>query len=732
MNRTVVAHTPLSPDTLLFKNLQGHEALSSLFDLNIVFTSPDPTIETSELIGKSLTLEINVSKGVTRYLNGIVVEFGCLGDDVDERDHFLYQARVRPQFWYLSQNKDSRVFVDKTVLEITETILDGLDYKIDCTGTYRKWGYCTQYQESGFNFLSRLFEQEGLYYYFEHQNGSHTLVITDNTASHQPILTPMVQFHSNAFINPADEPHINQFNKKNILTTSKVTVQEYSYQNATVPMVSSDEVHSLGTIPTENYEFYGGFKEASEAKQYSKLRSEELQSRAQIIEASGTVLTIAPGCTTTLAKHPNSALNKEYLICSADYDLRESGYTSGDIKGQYRISFTSLPKDTQFRAPRITKKPQVVGVQSATVTGPAGEEVYTNEYGDIKIQFHWDRYGQNDENSSNWVRVSQGSAGVGFGSINTPRIGEEVIVDFINGDIDRPIAITRTYNSANGTPWGFPAAAKQSGIKSKSFNSPVANFNELMFNDTAGSELVNFQAQKDLTSLVKNDETRNVDHDRTTTIGNDETVTVVGHRKETVQKNETIDITQNRTETVGENETITINKNRSRTVVLNEEINVGKSQTVGIAVDQKTSVGANQELNVGSNRNKTIGGNEVTSIHQNKMHTTYIGSVENVGAAKMTNVGAAYSLNVVGGWLAAVGVTEAHKVGVTFSVSAGKTIELNGGKKVSISAGDKLSLQCGNSLIVLQKNGTISIIGNKIDIGGSKAVKIGGKKVDIN
>ena len=757
MNRTIVAHTPLGSQ-LLFKKMLGTESVSNLFEFNITLVSQNPNLQGKDIIGQSVTLEIDTEASSPRYLNGLVTDFGYIGEDEDEEGYHAYTCTTRPFMWYLTQNTDSRVFVDKSVLDIANEVLApfGFPYQIKCQKGYRTRGFCVQYQENSFDFLNRLFEQEGIYYYFAHSNGSHELVITDDVGVLEAISSPNIPYHSrNTAPGAPNIAYIDIWEERDALKSSQFVTQEYNYKNAKVPMMSSDSVHDFNSVSMEHYDFYTGFSDVAEAQNYSQVRSEDLKSQTKIITGSGTALTLAPGYTFILSKHPHASSNTEYTILKADYDFEEAGYTSGDRIGKFRISFRVLPKSYPYRPPLKTPKPKVLGTQAATVTGPAGEEVYTNEYGDIKVQFHWDRYGKMDENSSNWVRVTQGSAGAGYGSINTPRIGEEVLVDFINGDADRPIVLGRLYNSAMSPPWGFPAAAKQSGIKSKSFNSPLANFNELMFNDTAGSEMVNFQAQKDLTSLVKNNETRNVNNDRTTTIGNNETVTVVGDRAKTVQKNETASITQNRTKSVGQNETssitqnqsisvgqnqstsvgkdqsVSIAKNRTHSVGLDENIGIGKNQALTVGLDQNVSIGKNQALTVGANRNKTIVSNEVSSIGGNKQETVSLNGMSNVGIGQMTNIGAGYMLNVGGGWMTNVVGAEMHSVGLVMGLNAGLNIGLNAGNKITLSAGSKITLQVGNSMIVIDKN-KISIVSKKVKIVGTSVVDMDGKKVDIN
>ncbi|WP_201586327.1 type VI secretion system Vgr family protein, partial [Psychrobacter sp. HII-4] len=531
--RTIAIHTPFGRE-LSFVELNGFEGLSMLYEYRLTLTSKNPNLAATDIIGQTIAVTIDTKSG-ERVLNGLVTDFGYLSEDEDEQSYHLYTCIMRPNMWYLTQRYDSRVFVDKDILEITRTILDefGFPYEIQCQNHYRKYGHSTQYQETSFAYLNRLFEQEGLYYYFAHTDGNHTLIIVDDNSAHPPIQgQPFIPYHSAVTPGTPDQNYIDEWQQTDRLATKTVNVNDHNYQTANRKLSYQGETHGLGGINTEHYDFYTNFSSKEDAPHYQQVRAQDYNAQSKRISAAGNVLTIAPGHTFALTRHPHDAANTEHLIIYAEYELKEAGYASGTEQSHYRIRFSAIPLTYQYRAPRVTPKPQIIGTQGATVTGPAGEEVHTNDYGDIKVQFHWDRYGPKNQLSSDWIRVAQGSAGGSFGSINTPRIGEEVLIDFINGDSDRPIVIGRLYNSANPPPWGYPQAAKKSGIKSKSFNSPLENYNELMFNDDAGFELVNLQAQRDLNSLVKNDETRRVNRDRTTTIDKDETVTVHGKRTE--------------------------------------------------------------------------------------------------------------------------------------------------------------------------------------------------------
>lgn len=725
MERTLQIQSPYGKG-MAIKTLQGEEGISQLYQFELTLTSKDPNLGNSG-IGQPLTISIDTEQTI-RYLSGIITDFGYLHEDPDELDYHLYTCTVRPSLWYLSQRIDSRVFVDKTVLDIAAIILGemGITYQNNCQNGYRTYGHSTQYQETSLDYLSRLFEQEGIYYYFEHSAGTHTLILADNNGQQSPILgKTTLPYHSKYIAaGTPDQAYIDTWQHTDHLNTKQVSVNDYNYQMAKTKLTASGQTHSLGGQSTEQYDFYTNFKNPGQADHYKTVRTEDHKAHSQTITASGNVLTIAPGYTFSLERHPHQASNSEYLITQAHYDFQEAGHTTGQDLSHYRIDFNAIPKAYQYRAPRHTPKPRMLGTQAAIVTGPAGEEVYTNEYGDIKLQFHWDRYGPMNEKSSDWIRVIQGSAGGSFGSINTPRIGEEVLVDFINGDSDRPIVVGRLYNSSNPPPWGFPAAAKKSGIKSKSFNSPLSNFNELMFDDTASNELVNFQAQKDLTSLIKHDETRTVNHDRMTTIDNDETVTVKGNRTETVKQNETITIEQNRTETVQQNETIIIQQNRTETVEQNETITINANRT--------ESVKGNESISITGNRTKSVTGNETVAITGNQ--------TVNISQNKSESVSQSRSISVTQNQSNSVGLNHSHTVGENLSQTVGQSLQQNAGQSITssagttyvISAGDQIVLSVGSASLVMTSGGAIQLNGTTIEIGASGNIHIAAPDVNIN
>ena len=723
--RTVEIQTPFGKD-IAFTKLRGYEGLSQLYEYNIILTSKNPNLDGTQIIGQTATVNIDTKSG-NRPLNGLVTDFGYLSEDEDEQGYHLYSCVMRPSMWYMDQRYDSRVFVDKTIIDIMNIVIGefGIPYNIKCQNSYRTYGHSIQYQETSFAYLNRLFEQEGIYYYFEHSAGSNTLVIVDDVASHTPIQgKSTLPYHSiQTAPGTPDQAYIDHWQQTDRLATKTVNINDHNYQTAKTKLSASGPTHNLGGMSTEHYDFYSNFKDSAEAQHYKEMRAQAYNAQSKHIDAAGNTLTIAPGYTFSLVRHPHSAANTEHLVLYAEYDFQEAGYTSGSDPSHYRIAFTAIPTSYQYRQPKNTPKPQIVGTQGAIVTGPAGEEVYTNEYGDIKVQFHWDRYGPSNEKSSDWIRVAQGSAGGSFGSINTPRIDEEVLIDFINGDTDRPIVIGRLYNSANPPPWGFPAAAKQSGIKSKSFNSPLENFNELMFNDDAGSEKVNFQAQKDLISLVKNDETRTVNRDRTTTIDNDETITVKGKRTETVIGTETIDITGDRTETLAANETITISGSRTETVT--------GTETISITGDRTKTLSANETVNITGDRTESVTGNETVNVTGAQNVT--------VTQAKSETVHQGRTITVSKDQTNGITLNHTHNVGQNLNQSVGQSYTL-GAKAMTATIGttcvfnvaDQFVISVGAASLTLNSSGEITLSGSIINIDASTNVHTTAPDVNIN
>jgi len=400
------------------------------------------------------------------------------------------------------------------------------------------------------------------------------------------------------------------------------------------------------------------------------------------------------GDTFTLTDHPLDSQNKKYLIVMAAYDAHNDPFdTQSGEEASFQVSYTVMDSQTTFRLLLSTPLPRVEGVQTAIVVGKAGEEIWTDKYGRVKVQFHWDRKGEKNEKSSCFFRVSQAWAGAAWGSIHIPRIGQEVIVDFLEGDPDRPIITGRVYNADNMPPYELPANQTQSGIKSRSTKGGgPANFNEFRFEDKKGSEEVYLHAEKDQNIMVEHDETHHVGNDRTKNIDHDETTTVGHDRTETVGNDETITIGANRTETVTKDETITIDGNRTETVAKEESVTIGGSRTLAVGKDNSTTVGKNDSTSVGGKQSLDVGKDQTTSV----------------GGASTRSVTKDDSVTISGKQ--------------TTSISKDQAIDV--GKKLTISAGDEVTITTGEASISMKKNGEIVIKGKNITLDGSGKINV--------
>ena len=480
----------------------------------------------------------------------------------------------------------------------------------------------------------------------------------------------------------------------------------------------------------EIYDWPGGYTEVGDGENYARVRIEQLKAEREVMHGFGNARNLAPGYLFTLAKYPRADQNQQYLIEAADYRFEENVYRSDGAGGSgaakrggadspttYRLAVEVVPSKVPYRSQRTTPKPHTTGPQTAVVVGPPGEEIYTDEYGRVKVQFHWDRYGQMNENSSCWIRVSSPWAGSNYGGIHIPRIGQEVIVDFLNGDPDYPIITGRVYNAMQMPPWDLPANKTQSGFLTRStkggvpgpglHNSP-GTANAIRFEDKAGQEQLWLHAQKDQLTEVENDEDKWVGQDRRKTIDRDEFNTIHRDRTEIVDRNEKINVHGWRTEEVDLDETITIHQNRKERVDHSETISIGANRDKTVGKNEKDKIGKNWSIKVGKFKTETIG----------------LAYLQNVGLAKMVNIGAAYNLNVGAAMVTNVVLTRHDTVGQSQSVNVGKHYKLK--------AGESITLEVGKSIVVMKKDGTITLNGKEIDVVGSQHIGLESKRIDLN
>ena len=439
MPRFIEALTPLAPEALLFHAMSGVEALSTLFEFNVTLVSKQINIAPKALLGQDITLAVETEDdGPKRHLSGLVTRFAFTGR---HKAYHIYQATLRPWLWLATRRSDSKIFQQKTVPDIVDEVLKpyGFQTKRALTATYRTWDYCVQYHETDHQFVSRLLEHEGIYYYFEHSAGKHVLVLCDGLSSHQP-LAPRSSINY-AGLDAATVDHQEHFygwQPREEIDSGEYITSDYDFTKPQAELITKNQNpvgHSFDS--KERYSWPGGYTDVGIGETYARTRRESLQSEQTRATGESNLRALAPGYLITLARCPRAEQNAEHLIVGTQYDLKSNAHgMSEHAKRGAEWSFTTLtqPSSIPYRPQLITAKPKSQGPQVATVVGPPGEEIYTDNYGRVKVQFPWDRYGQNNENSSCWMRVSHPWAGSNYGAIHIPRIGQEVIVDHIESE----------------------------------------------------------------------------------------------------------------------------------------------------------------------------------------------------------------------------------------------------------------------------------------------------------
>ncbi|MGC4054500.1 MAG: type VI secretion system tip protein TssI/VgrG [Paludibaculum sp.] len=547
--------TPLGQDFLLPEAYQMSEAISSLFRMEIeTSVSPIQDLTFDRLLGQKITLSLVLGDGSERYFNGIVSR---ITQGHRSYDSGYFTLEVVPKFWLLTRVERSRIFQQKTVPDILREVL-GADAQFQLVGTFEPREYCVQYRESDFAFASRLMEEEGIFYFFKHTSDDHKMIVANSPAKHTDITAPTTLIYEELSGGTRAESRIHVWSKSQEIRTGKTTLRDYTFEipaqnleavktimeTATAGTVSHKLNISGGSV-LERYDNPGGYAKrfdgisktgGEQAANLQKIftdntRTVEIRMQSEAVNAltiqgESNCLTLAAGSKFTLDKHFSD--NGVYVLTSVQHSASHPMGSERNMQSfTYQNSFTCLPQAIPYRPPQVTPQPTVRGTQTAVVVGPSGEEIFPDKYGRVKVQFSWDREGQKDANSSCWVRVSTLWAGKQWGMIHIPRIGQEVIVDFLEGDPDRPIIVGSVYNADQMPPYTLPDNKTQSGVKSRSSKQGgTENFNEFRFEDKKGSEQIFMHAEKDLLVEVENDETRNVDHDRITTIKNDETKTI--------------------------------------------------------------------------------------------------------------------------------------------------------------------------------------------------------------
>ena len=592
-----------SATDILLKRAIVREGLGKLTETTIEFQSKNKSLDLQGFIGKPMRLHLIDEAEKEREFQGLCISVENLGF----RDGYgQYVAEVRPWAWLLTRTQNCRIFQDMTAVEIIEEVFGDhgfSDFQKRFSDTYGKRGYCVQYRESDFDFISRLMEEEGIYYYFDSNkapSSGEKMVLCDGVSGHSPLPgETTLRYHARDNTDRRRGDHIAEWAEQESLTTGKVTLTDYDFLSPTADLKVTNVIKK-GNHAHAGYEIYdypGHYrKDTGLGNKQARVRMEAEAVRHKLWRGAGSVRTLATGFTFKLKDHPDSKANKDYLIADAVHYLQvATDFKEGDLRHDlkprnvefpeevsgdvYACVFGAIPKDEQFRAPLTTPWPGIPGMHTATVVGKAGEEIWTDEHGRIKVQFHWDRVGERDEKASCWVRVMTPWSGKGWGMVAVPRIGQEVVIQFEEGDPDRPICTGMLYNKETMPPYDYPTDQTQMGIKTNS-SKGGGGYNELMFEDKKDNELMRVQAQKDHQMLIKNKSVTTIGLDKIDAGAHDEdgceSKVVKNHITETVKEgdhfftietgSQEIEIKTDKTQTIEGKHTKTITGNDATTV----------------------------------------------------------------------------------------------------------------------------------------------------------------------
>jgi type VI secretion system secreted protein VgrG len=703
--------TPLDPDVLLLLGFSAYEAISQPFNLELNLAAVDQTrVVFEKLLGRKITVNVTAPKGQKRYFNGICISLTQATRGSTE--HTLFRMRVAPYVWLLTRRARSRIFQNESVPEILRKVLDIPDVTIDLEGTYQPRTYCVQYRETDFNFASRLMEEEGIYYYFKHKADGHEMILSDKAAF--PELQPGELIYQQTEGTSVEEERISSWQKRQHLRSLKVTLRDYHFEMPENTLEASQDIqsavnvgkvsHTLKIGEPDDLEVYdwpgeyshrfdaidrGGSERPQELRKLlkdnertAKIRIEQEAGESIVIEGTSRYRHLAVGQTITMQERVTAPYagsfsdDGKYVLTSIQHSgqIGESYRSSDTLDIVYQNNFTCIPAGLPYRPRRVTPKPVITSTQTAVVVGPTGEEIYTDEYGRVKVHFHWDREGQKNAYSSCWIRVGTAWADNRWGAIHIPRVGQEVIVAFEEGNPDRPIIIGCVYNAAKMPPYTLSKRKMVSGIKSNSYQGG-GGYNEFVMDDTKSSELIRVHAQHDMDATIEHDSRELVVHNCHLIVGGQPGESEGGDLREDIYNDRHEHIHRDRVEHVEGNLHLTVGNGQPRSG--NVDVLIARTKKERIEGDshehvkgaRKEAVGGSFALSVGGDRSEAVGGTQHFQVRGDRNE----------------KVNGTQSL--------VVGTSQQEKVGQNHALEAGTEIHLKAGMKVVIEAGAQLSLK---------------------------------------
>jgi type VI secretion system secreted protein VgrG len=584
--RSIAIKTPLADDELLLTAFEGTEYISDLFEFQVDVLSSNHGVKPEQLVGKTVTVTIQNKQN--RTFNGYISRFTY--GEIKADNLRKYHLTMVPWLWFLSKTNNHRIFQNKSTKDIVSQVFKDLgfnDFDFKATGNPQPREYCVQHNESDLNFVSRLLEEDGIAYFFTQDGDKHTLVLVDEQNAYQECSETNLQYSKGNQPNTqiTHWEHVYEFRK------GRWSLGDYDFNQPKKSQFQTTGSTSkfANANEYEHYE-YSPYHDFAVRKELSKKRIEAEESPMDVVEASSDCSSFYAGGKFKLEKHAVADEQGTYIITAIRHRATDSSYLAGhESQSEYSNDFSCIPDSVHYRPALRHQKPIMRGPQSALVVGPAGEEIYIDELGRIKVKFYWDRNKECNENNTCYLRVMQPWAGSGWGTSFIPRIGMEVVVNFFEGDPDRPVVSGSLYNGDNAPPFD---SKTHSGIRTRSTKKGTAsNCNELRFDDLKGAEQIYVHAEMNMDTEVEHDETLSVDNDRTKTIGHDETSSIGNDRSKSVGNDQT--------ETVGNNKSITVSNNHSESISKNKTLDVGGNHHESIGKDMSISIGSNLSEDAG-------------------------------------------------------------------------------------------------------------------------------------
>jgi type VI secretion system secreted protein VgrG len=599
-NRLIAVTTPLGEDALMLKGFQMRDEVGRPFVCELELRSADHTIKFDKIIGQNVTIRVQQTNGQTRYINGYVSRFSQEGA-VSEGRINRYRATVVPWLWFLTRTADCRIFQNLSIPDVIRKIFNIFgfsDVDFQLTASYESREYVVQYRETAFNFISRLMEEEGIFYYFKHENGKHTLIVADGPSTHATVEGyAEVEYSQQEAQGATPKERVWDWRCEQTIQPGNYALRDFDFK-APDKLLDAEKATTAQKHEQKSFEIYdypGFYEKKAEGDRYAAVRIEELDAAHEICHAVGDTRGLTVGAKFTLKGHGRQDQERAYVVTSAVYHAQTDEIggrgAKGDGEQMYTVSFTAIPAAVTFRTQRTTPKPCISGPQTAIVAGPDGEEIFTDEFGRVKVRFHWDRLPEDDnikpDATSCWIRVAQVWAGKKWGAMYIPRVGQEVVVEFLEGDPDRPLITGRVYNAQCSAPYKLPDNKTISTIKSSS-SKGGDGFNELRFEDKKGDEQIFIHAQKQMDTRVKEDSYETIGRDRHLVVERDQIEHVKNNRSETIDNDHK--------ETVKNDRNLKVEGKEAKEVVKSMSLKVGGDVAEEFDTNQSTLVKANHYL----------------------------------------------------------------------------------------------------------------------------------------